>query len=332
MEVDRYRCCCYLEKGIELRSNNYKAHIDLRCLQRKDSVNAEVYSLLHGNGNRIKVCRDDPSETFITAIADGGSVTSLNNGKNFHLFINRSGYVNVTGALSKFAIEDLLCELLSADIETIKKNLIVDNISFSGRIENIEHSIDLHFARRLVEILHNDFIDNPDARYYAKYNPESFPGLVLRLPNIRATFTLFASGKITAVGVKEEEECIKICKILKNIYKLYLILYDPTTGECKASQNLYSHITCCGKASYCKDFSFINDLLRQLSIPDEYERSELYERERLEFRHPGIAGGRYLSLRGMKNALRVRKQINVRNVRRPLRRSERIRKQLATIK
>lgn len=54
------------------------------------------------------------------------------------------------------------------------------------------------------------FVDVPLEKVATKlanteYNPEQFPGLVLRLASIKVTALVFSSGKIVVTGVKSEE-------------------------------------------------------------------------------------------------------------------------------
>ncbi|MBI4139970.1 TATA-box-binding protein [Candidatus Woesearchaeota archaeon] len=54
-----------------------------------------------------------------------------------------------------------------------------------------------------------------------EYEPEQFPGLVYKLPNMRATFLLFSNGKIVCTGTKSEEEVHKsLQQLVVNLKKV----------------------------------------------------------------------------------------------------------------
>ncbi|MCX6710616.1 MAG: hypothetical protein NTZ02_00830 [Candidatus Woesearchaeota archaeon] len=51
-----------------------------------------------------------------------------------------------------------------------------------------------------------------------EYEPEQFPGLVYKLPELKATFLLFSNGKIVCTGTKSEEEVNRaLDKLLENL-------------------------------------------------------------------------------------------------------------------
>ncbi len=52
-----------------------------------------------------------------------------------------------------------------------------------------------------------------------EYNPEQFPGLVLRLSNIGITALVFSSGKIVVTGVKSEEKVPDAVKLIQKELK-----------------------------------------------------------------------------------------------------------------
>lgn len=58
-------------------------------------------------------------------------------------------------------------------------------------------SMELEENLNLIEIVRKF----PDS----EYNPERFPGVVLRMENPRATYLIFASGKMVVTGLKDED-------------------------------------------------------------------------------------------------------------------------------
>jgi len=54
-----------------------------------------------------------------------------------------------------------------------------------------------------------------------EYEPEQFPGLVYKIPELKATFLLFSNGKIVCTGTKSEEEVHKsLDKLIENLKKI----------------------------------------------------------------------------------------------------------------
>jgi len=54
-----------------------------------------------------------------------------------------------------------------------------------------------------------------------EYEPEQFPGLVYKLPELKATFLLFSNGKIVCTGTKSETEVNKsVDKLIENLKKV----------------------------------------------------------------------------------------------------------------
>ncbi len=54
-----------------------------------------------------------------------------------------------------------------------------------------------------------------------EYEPEQFPGLVYKLPELKATFLLFSNGKVVCTGTKSEQEVDKaLDKLIENLKKI----------------------------------------------------------------------------------------------------------------
>ncbi|RLE46939.1 TATA-box-binding protein [Candidatus Woesearchaeota archaeon] len=54
-----------------------------------------------------------------------------------------------------------------------------------------------------------------------EYEPEQFPGLVYKIPELGATFLLFSNGKIVCTGTKSEEEVHRVVdKLIENLLKV----------------------------------------------------------------------------------------------------------------
>ncbi|TFG01856.1 MAG: TATA-box-binding protein [Promethearchaeota archaeon] len=90
----------------------------------------------------------------------------------------------------------------------------VDNIVATVTLE-IDKKIDLvHVARK--------FIDS-------EYNPERFPGIVLRVPEPKATFLIFSTGKMVVTGSKTENKLKKaVTKVVKDLKSIDIKIEDYT--------------------------------------------------------------------------------------------------------
>lgn len=54
-----------------------------------------------------------------------------------------------------------------------------------------------------------------------EYEPEQFPGLVYKLPEMKSTFLLFSNGKVVCTGTKSEEAVHKaLDKLIENLKKI----------------------------------------------------------------------------------------------------------------
>ena len=89
----------------------------------------------------------------------------------------------------------------------VKKEIKIQNIVAST---DLEHDIPLI---KLAETLPN-----------TEYNPEQFPGLVMRIREPKTSALIFSSGKVVCTGAKsmtKVKESIKM--IIKNMEKIYLL-------------------------------------------------------------------------------------------------------------
>ncbi len=54
-----------------------------------------------------------------------------------------------------------------------------------------------------------------------EYEPEQFPGLVYKLPELKATFLLFSNGKVVCTGTKSEQEVhVALDKLIENLKRV----------------------------------------------------------------------------------------------------------------
>ncbi|MCL4399364.1 TATA-box-binding protein [Candidatus Parvarchaeota archaeon] len=80
------------------------------------------------------------------------------------------------------------------------------------KVENIVASISLKSPIKLIKLKK---LPN------TQYNPEQFPGLVLRLQDMHVTFLVFGSGKLVCTGGRSREDIITAMgKLLKELRKV----------------------------------------------------------------------------------------------------------------
>ena len=79
----------------------------------------------------------------------------------------------------------------------------------------------------------------------AEYNPERFPGLVMRISDPKATFLIFSTGKMVVTGLRRADEAARgVEKAIKNIKKAGIKVANPdiTIQNIVASGDLHTNI------------------------------------------------------------------------------------------
>ena len=111
---------------------------------------------------------------------------------------------------------------------------------------NLDYKIENVVATVVVEI--TEKIDlNQIARRHAdvEYNPERFPGLVMRIEKPRATILIFSTGKMVVTGLRKAAEAPRVVeKVVKNIRKAGIKVSNPeiTIQNIVASGDLHTNI------------------------------------------------------------------------------------------
>ena len=78
-----------------------------------------------------------------------------------------------------------------------------------------------------------------------EYNPERFPGLVMRIQDPKATFLIFSTGKMVVTGLRRADEAARgVEKAIKNIKKAGIKVANPeiTIQNIVASGDLHTNI------------------------------------------------------------------------------------------
>ncbi len=111
---------------------------------------------------------------------------------------------------------------------------------------NLDYKIENVVATVVVEI--TEKIDLKQiARKHAEveYNPDRFPGLVMRIEKPRATILIFSTGKMVVTGLRKAAEAPKVVeKVVKNIRKAGIKVTNPkiTIQNIVASGDLHTNI------------------------------------------------------------------------------------------
>jgi len=106
----------------------------------------------------------------------------------------------------------------------------IENVVATVVVE-IEEKIDLNVIARK----HSD----------VEYNPERFPGLVMRIEKPRATILIFSTGKMVVTGLRKASEAERVVdKVVKNIRKSGIKVSNPviTIQNIVASGDLHTNI------------------------------------------------------------------------------------------
>ena len=127
-----------------------------------------------------------------------------------------------------------------------EKNLVEEGVKEEEKEEGADYKIENVVATVVVEI--TEKIDlNIIARKHAdvEYNPERFPGLVMRILKPKATILIFSTGKMVVTGMRKASEADRVVeKVLKNIRKAGIKVSNPviTIQNIVASGDLHTNI------------------------------------------------------------------------------------------
>ncbi len=141
-------------------------------------------------------------------------------------------------AKKKKELEDELEDELEENGEALEDELDSET-ALDYKIENVVATV-------VVEI--TEKIDlNQIARRHAdvEYNPERFPGLVMRIEKPRATILIFSTGKMVVTGLRKASEAPRVVeKVVKNIKKAGIKVSNPeiTIQNIVASGDLHTNI------------------------------------------------------------------------------------------
>ena len=130
--------------------------------------------------------------------------------------------------------------------EVEEEETAVDEANELEKEEGLDYKIENVVATVVVEI--TEKIDlNIIARKHTdvEYNPERFPGLVMRILKPKATILIFSTGKMVVTGLRKASEAGRVVeKVVKNIRKAGIKVSNPeiTIQNIVASGDLHTNI------------------------------------------------------------------------------------------
>ena len=107
------------------------------------------------------------------------------------------------------------------------------------KIENVVATVSMNISERI------DLVNISKKIPESEYNPERFPGLVLRINKPKATFLIFSTGKMVVTGLRNEEMAdASTKKVIGILRKIGVKLPEPEVSVCNivASGNLHINI------------------------------------------------------------------------------------------
>ncbi len=113
------------------------------------------------------------------------------------------------------------------------------NLKLDYKIENVVATVVMEITEKIdLTKIARKFED-------AEYNPERFPGLVMRIKNPKATFLIFSTGKMVITGLRRADEASAgVKKIIKSIKSAGINVSNPeiTVQNIVASGDLHTFI------------------------------------------------------------------------------------------
>jgi len=168
------------------------------------SGNLGTFVPLHQMVKKVEGVEYEP-ETF------PGLVLRMKNPKSAALIFS-SGKIVCTGTRTKSDLKKAVNNIIKA----VRKAGVKVPRNIKVQVENVVASTKIDARLNLSKIALE--FEN------SEYEPETFPGLVLRMKNPNVAFLLFSSGKIVCTGGRKRKEIeIAIEKLIKSLKKIKAI-------------------------------------------------------------------------------------------------------------
>jgi transcription initiation factor TFIID TATA-box-binding protein len=117
----------------------------------------------------------------------------------------------------------------------------VETTSFEYKIENVVATVSVDIEEKMdLNVIARKYTD-------VEYNPERFPGLVMRILTPKATILVFSTGKMVVTGLRDASEAEKVVnEVIKRISKCKIKIGNPqiiiqnivASGDLKCSIDL----------------------------------------------------------------------------------------------
>ncbi|HIP74434.1 MAG TPA: TATA-box-binding protein [Euryarchaeota archaeon] len=139
-----------------------------------------------------------------------GAILKIDEPKS-SLLVFKNGKLICTGNKDEQQIREAIRRTVEILREAQPNLKLPDPEKVPFRIENIVASASLDVTVDLYSLAAT--LDN------VEYEPEQFPGAIIRLENPKATILLFKNGKLICAGVREEKQIVEAIKAVKELIK-----------------------------------------------------------------------------------------------------------------
>jgi transcription initiation factor TFIID TATA-box-binding protein len=122
---------------------------------------------------------------------------------------------------------------------TVEKKKDESDIKLDFKIENVVATVIMEITEKIVLTKIARKFDDTE------YNPERFPGLIMRIKEPKSTFLIFSTGKMVITGLRRADEASSgVKKVIKNIRKAGIEVSNPviTIQNIVASGDLHTFI------------------------------------------------------------------------------------------
>ncbi len=120
-----------------------------------------------------------------------------------------------------------------------KKKNDESNFKLDYKIENVVATV-------IMEITEKIDLNKISRKYEdVEYNPERFPGLIMRINEPKATFLIFTTGKMVITGLRRADDAsLAVKKVVKSLKKAEINVSNPeiTIVNIVASGDLHTYI------------------------------------------------------------------------------------------
>ena len=122
---------------------------------------------------------------------------------------------------------------------SVEKKKDESDIILDFKIENVVATVIMEIPEKIVLTKIARKFDDTE------YNPERFPGLIMRIKEPKSTFLIFSTGKMVITGLRRADEASSgVKKVIKNIRKAGIEVSNPviTIQNIVASGDLHTFI------------------------------------------------------------------------------------------